>query len=245
MLEARAEHMEAEIALRAYDRRRAAELQQAYERLQKSESLLRESADRFRFLAESMPQKIFTARPNGEVGYFNRQWMEFTGLSFQQIHDWGWIPFMHPDDVTENLGRWKHSIATGEPFEFEHRLRRADCEWRWHISRANAMRDAAGRILMWIGSNTEIDDVKRAQAEAEHANRAKDKFLAALSHELRTPLTPVLMCAAALERETALQPEYREQLGMMRRNVELEARLIDEDRKSTRLNSSHSQISYA
>ncbi|PYM07868.1 MAG: hypothetical protein DMF15_09685 [Verrucomicrobia bacterium] len=88
---------------------------------------------------------------------------------------------------------------------------------------------------MWIGSNTEIDDVKRAQAEAEHANRAKDKFLAALSHELRTPLTPVLMCAAALERETALQPEYREQLGMMRRNVELEARLIDDLLDLTRI----------
>jgi len=235
MLEARAEHMEAEIALRAYDRRRTAELQQAYERLQKSESLLRESADRFRFLAESMPQKIFTARSNGEVDYFNRQWMEFTGLPFEQIRDWGWIPFMHPDDVAENLRRWKHSIETGESFEFEHRLRRADGEWRWHISRANAMRDAAGRVLMWIGSNTEIDDVKRAQAEAEHANRAKDKFLAALSHELRTPLTPVLMCAAALERETALQPEYREQLGMMRRNVELEARLIDDLLDLTRI----------
>jgi len=97
------------------------------------------------------------------------------------------------------------------------------------------MRDAAGRVLMWIGSNTEIDDVKRAQAEAEHANRAKDKFLAALSHELRTPLTPVLMCAAALEQETALQPEYREQLGMMRRNVELEARLIDDLLDLTRI----------
>jgi PAS domain S-box-containing protein len=120
MLEARAEHMEAEIALHAYDRRRAAELQQAYERLQKSESLLRESADRFRFLAESMPQKIFTARPNGEVDYFSRQWMEFTGLPFEQIRDWGWIPFMHPDDVAENLRRWKHSIETGESFEFEH-----------------------------------------------------------------------------------------------------------------------------
>jgi PAS domain S-box-containing protein len=235
MLEARAEHMEAEIALRAYDRRRAEELQQAYEKLQKSEGRLRESVERFQFLAESMPQKIFTARADGEINYFNRQWMEFTGLPFEQIRDWGWIPLMHPDDVTENLRRWKHSIETGEPFEFEHRLRRADGEWRWHISRANAMRDAAGRIVMWIGSNTEIDDVKRAQAEAEQANRAKDKFLAALSHELRTPLTPVLMCAAALEREMELQPQYREQLGMMRRNVELEARLIDDLLDLTRI----------
>src|SRR5438552_14686628 len=79
------------------------------------------------------------------------------------------------------------------------------------------------------------EEARRARQEAEHANRAKDKFLAALSHELRTPLTPVLMCAAALEQETALQPEYREQLGMMRRNVELEARLIDDLLDLTRI----------
>src|SRR6202030_3425774 len=132
------------------------------------------------------------------------------------------------DDVAENLRRWKRSIETGEPFEFEHRLRRADGEWRWHISRANAMRDAAGRVLMWIGSNTEIDDVKRAQAEAEDANRAKDKFLAALSHELRTPLTPVLALSSMLERDANLPDGARRQIETMRRNVELEARLIDD-----------------
>ncbi len=152
----------------------------------------------------------------------------FTGLSFEQIRDWGWTQFIHPDDVEENVRRWKHSIETGEFFQFEHRFRRFDGEWRWHISRAHAMRDADGRVTMWIGSNTEIHDVKRAQAEAEQANRTKDKFLAALSHELRTPLTPVLMCAAELERDRAIHPKYREQLSMMRRNVELEARLIDD-----------------
>ncbi|MFN2477290.1 MAG: ATP-binding protein [Chthoniobacterales bacterium] len=235
MLESRAAHMESEIALRAYDLRRAEELQRAHTQLQESETQLRASADRFRFLAESMPQKIFTATAAGDVDYFNLQWMEFTGLSFEQIRDWGWTQFIHPDDVDENVRRWKHSIETGEFFEFEHRFRRADGEWRWHISRAHAMRDATGGVLMWIGSNTEIHDVKRAQAEAEQANRTKDKFLAALSHELRTPLTPVLMCAAALERDTAIQPEYREQLGMMRRNVELEARLIDDLLDLTRI----------
>ena len=210
MIERRGQQMQAEIALRAYDRRRADDLQQAHARLLESEAELRESADRFRFLAESMPQKIFTATPAGDIDYFNLQWMEFTGLSFEQIRDWGWTQFIHPDDVDENVRRWKHSIESGEFFEYEHRFRRADGEWRWHISRAHAMRDATGGVLMWIGSNTEIHDVKIAQAEAEQANRTKDKFLAALSHELRTPLTPVLMCAAALERDTAIQPEYRE-----------------------------------
>ncbi len=245
MIERRGQQMQAEIALRAYDRRRADDLQQAHARLLESEAELRESADRFRFLAESMPQKIFTATPAGDIDYFNLQWMEFTGLSFEQIRDWGWTQFIHPDDVDENVRRWKQSIETGEFFEYEHRFRRADGEWRWHISRAHAMRDATGGVLMWIGSNTEIHDVKIAQAEAEQANRTKDKFLAALSHELRTPLTPVLMCAAALERDTAIQPEYREQLGMMRRNVELEARLIDDLLDLTRISRGTLQLSLA
>ncbi|MDQ6626769.1 MAG: ATP-binding protein [Verrucomicrobiota bacterium] len=235
MLQTHSGHIRSEIALRAYDRRRAEELQSAHLELQESEARLRESADRFSFLAESMPQKIFTARANGDIDYFNRQWTEFTGLSFEQIRDWGWTQFIHPDDLAENVRRWKHSLETAEFFEYEHRFRRADGEWRWHISRAHAMRDAEGHVLMWIGSNTEIHDVKVARDEAEQANRTKDKFLAALSHELRTPLTPVLMCAAAMERDTAIQPEYREQLGMMRRNVELEARLIDDLLDLTRI----------
>ena len=131
----------------------------------RAEEARREAAERFRFLAESMPQKIFTARPNGDVDYFNRQWTEFTGLSFEEIRDWGWTQFIHPDDVEENVRRWRHSVETGEPFQFEHRFRRADGVYRWHLSRAHAMRDAEGRVLMWIGSNTEIDDVKRTEAE--------------------------------------------------------------------------------
>ncbi|MCA1568342.1 MAG: PAS domain S-box protein [Acidobacteria bacterium] len=122
-----------------------------------------EGQARFRFLAESMPQKIFTATPAGEVDYFNRQWMEFTGLTFEQIKDWGWTQFIHPDDVEENVRRWKHSLDTGEPFQLEHRFRRADGAYHWHLSRAHAMRDAEGKVLMWIGSNTDIHDVKRAE----------------------------------------------------------------------------------
>lgn len=90
------------------------------------EDHIREAGERFRFLAESMPQKIFTAKPNGEIDYFNRQWMDFTGLTFEQIRDWGWLQFIHPDDVEENVRRWKEAIETGEPFYLEHRFRRTD-----------------------------------------------------------------------------------------------------------------------
>ena len=84
------------------------------------------------------------------------------------------------------------------------------------------------------------EGARRAQEDAERANRAKDKFLANLSHELRTPLAPVLMCASALEHECSIEPEFRQQLGMMPRNVELEARLIDDLLDMTR--ASHGKL---
>lgn len=147
-----------------------------------AEIALRKSEESLRFMAESMPQKIFTAKPNGDVDYFNQQWMEFTGLSFEQIRDWGWTQFIHPDDVAENVRRWQHSLDTGEPFQFEHRFRRADGAYRWHLSRALPMRDENGAIKMWIGSNTDIHEQKMAIV-------MRDDFVSMASHELKTPLT--------------------------------------------------------
>jgi PAS domain S-box-containing protein len=193
-----------------------------------AEEALRASAERLRFMAESMPQKIFTAQPNGEIDYYNRQWLEFTGLSFEQLKDSGWIQIIHPEDLEENIRRWTHSVETGDDFQFEHRCRRKDGVYRWHLSRCRAMRDDQGNVLMWIGSNTDVDDARRTMEELVRSGRAKDDFLAVLSHELRTPLTPVLMAAATLREDARLPADVCQQLGMMERNVALEARLIDD-----------------
>ena len=130
-----------------------------------AEQALRASEERLRFVMDSMPQKVFTASPSGEVEYFNPVWMSFTGLSFEQIRDWGWTQFVHPDDVDENVRVWKKALAVGEPFEFEHRFREAKGEYRWHLSRAVPMRDDAGTVLMWIGSNTDIHAIKAAEVK--------------------------------------------------------------------------------
>jgi two-component system sensor histidine kinase/response regulator len=184
----------------------------------RAEEALRASEERYRFLTQSIPQKIFTATANGDVDYFNQPWTEFTGISFDQNKGWGWLQLIHPEDVEENVRRWQHSIDTGEPFQLEHRFRRADGVYRWHLSRALAMRDAEGQVLMWFGANTDIDDQKRAaealkQAKeaAEAANRAKDEFLANVSHEIRTPMNAILgMTELALD--TPLTEDQRQYL---------------------------------
>ena len=154
----------------------------------KAEQALLESIERFHFVAESMQQKIFTATPNGDIDYLNRQWMEFTGLSFDQIKNWGWTQFIHPDDVDENVRVWQHSIETGEPLEFVHRFRRADGVYRWHLSRGHGMPGANGKISVWIGSSTDIHEEKEIEEELRRANEALNQFAFAASHDLQEPL---------------------------------------------------------
>lgn len=147
------------------------------EKMKRAEEAVRAAAERFRFLAESMPQKIFTTEPNGDFNYFNRQWYHFTGLTFEQMRGQGWLQFVHIDDMEETSRRWKHSLEIGEYFEMEHRLRRQNGDYRWNVSRAHAMRGGQGETTMWIGSSTDIDDLMRTQealvhAQAKLANRA-------------------------------------------------------------------------
>jgi len=193
-----------------------------------TDAALREHGERLRFMAEAMPQKIFTATAEGEIDYYNPQWMEFTGLTFDQLKGWGWKQVIHPDDIEENLHLWTRAIQFGQDLQLDHRIRQKDGVYRWHLSRVRAMRDETGKVLMWIGSNTDVDDARRALEELARTSRAKDDFIAALSHELRTPLTPVLLIAADLRSDETLSPEVREKLAVIERNVALEARLIDD-----------------
>ncbi len=152
----------------------------------RSEDKAHAAGERFRFIAEAMQQKIFTAKPNGDVDYFNQQWMEFTGLSFEQIRDWGWTQFVHPEDLDEDLRRWRHSIDTGEPYTFEHRFRRADGMYRWHLSRIHAIRDAEGKTIMWLGSSTDIDDDKQAEQVLERRVEERTAAVRQLSLKILT-----------------------------------------------------------
>ena len=130
----------------------------------RAEAALRESEARFRFMADAMPQIIWTAGADGSPDYYNQRWHDYTGMTLEQSRDWGWLPVLHPDDLESSIARWTQSYSTGTDYEVEYRFKRADDgAYRWHLGRAVPMHDAEGRIVKWFGTCTDIDDYKRTQ----------------------------------------------------------------------------------
>jgi PAS domain S-box-containing protein len=207
--------------------------------LQDREQQLRAAVERLRFMAESMPQKIFAAGPGGETDYFNRQWMDFSGLALDQLRGWGWVQFVHPSDVEEYLRQWRHSLKTGEHFQMEHRVRRHDRVYRWHLSRAHALREASGAIVMWIGSTTDIEDQKRAEERLEltvaertaalrESNEQLEALVYSIAHDLRSPLRAITGYAQLLaeDHSAGLNKEAQHLLDRVRASAESMDRLI-------------------
>ncbi|WP_337174584.1 ATP-binding protein [Paludisphaera sp.] len=156
-----------------------------------SREALRESEASFRHLADSMPQAVWSARPDGSIDYCNRRWERYGGCPGGVLGDEGWAGLIHPDDLELARDAWRESILTGGPFEVEYRLRLAHGGYRWHLGRALPIEDARGEIARWFGANTDVDDVKRLSEALKQADRRKDEFLATLAHELRNPLAPL------------------------------------------------------
>ena len=137
----------------------------------RAEEALRKSEQEFRTLAEAMPQIVWTARPDGWNTYFNQQWVDYTGMTLEESYGEGWsIPF-HPDDRQRSQEAWSHATTTGEAYEVEVRLRRADGAYRWWLIRGVPLRCAEGTILTWFGTCTDIENLKQAEAQAEQMRR--------------------------------------------------------------------------
>ncbi|HTS50609.1 MAG TPA: ATP-binding protein [Bryobacteraceae bacterium] len=186
--------------------------------------------ERFAFMAESMPQKIFTASPTGESLYLNKLWMDFTGLPFEQLKEWGWEQFIHPDDLEESLRVWRRSIETGQPLQLTNRFRRADGVYRWHLNRARAMRNAEGEIILWVGSSTEIHEQKEAEEELRRANEDLQQFAYSASHDLQEPIRNVAVYSEIIARryQDALDDEGRQFLGFLREGGRRLATLVND-----------------
>ncbi|MGO4550672.1 PAS domain-containing protein [Lysobacter sp. 2RAF19] len=166
---------------------------------------LRESEQRFRTIAEMIPQMVWSTLPDGYHDYYNRQWYDYTGVPEGSTDGEAWNGMFHPEDQPRAWERWRHSLATGEPYEIEYRLRHRSGEYRWTLGRALPIRDATGAIVRWMGTCTEIHEQKLVQEALERseyslrdADQRKDRFLATLAHELRNPLAPIATAASLL-----------------------------------------------
>lgn len=123
---------------------------------------LRDSEARFRAIADSMPQMVWSTTPDGLHDYYNARWYEFTGVPEGSTDGEGWNGMFHPEDQDRAWAVWRRSLETGEPYEIEYRLRHRSGEYRWTLGRALPVRDEEGRIVRWFGTCTDIDETKRA-----------------------------------------------------------------------------------
>ncbi|GAB3830423.1 PAS domain S-box protein [Hymenobacter jeollabukensis] len=157
---------------------------------------LRRSEVEFRFLADSIPQLVWTLEPDGTPSFLNEEWQKYTGLALAEVqqHGWGALVPESERDLAEHTLR--ENVRLGRVHEHENRLRRAaDGQYRWHLHRARPMRDVHGRIVRWFGTSTDIDDYKRFQhdmearnAELMRINQDLDNFVYTASHDLRQPI---------------------------------------------------------
>lgn len=122
----------------------------------------------FQRLANAIPQIVWTAQPDGYIDWYNDKWFDYTGQTFDEAKGWGWQAAHHPADFPTVMRRWPESIVNGAPFEMEFRLRGADGNFRWFLTRVLPLRAPSGEIMRWLGTNTDIEDQKQQAARAAH-----------------------------------------------------------------------------
>jgi PAS domain S-box-containing protein len=194
----------------------------------RAEEALQESEEKLRLLADTIPQLAWMARPDGHIDWYNHRWYEYTGTTPDQMEGWGWQSVHDPDVLPKVMERWNASLVNGESFDMVFPLRGADGQFRPFLTRVSPLRDQAGRILQWFGTNTDISEIKRMEEALRDADRRKDEFLATLAHELRNPLAPIRNSLQILSLPQVDPSTARHVRDVMERQVHHLVRLVDD-----------------
>lgn len=165
-------------------RARQHEARQHLQKLELRESQLEESEAKFRAIADSVDQMIWSTLPDGFHDYYNRRWYEFTGVPEGSTDGEAWNGMFHPDDQDDAWAAWRKSLKTGIPYEIEYRLRHHSGVYRWVLGRAQPMRDTSGVIQRWYGSCTDIHEIKMSQEQ-------RQLMLGEMNHRVKNTLAMV------------------------------------------------------
>jgi PAS domain S-box-containing protein len=201
----------------------------------RAEDALRQSEERLRALADSMPQLAWTARADGYITWYNRRWYEYTGTTPEQMEGWGWQSVHDPATLPDVVRRWRESIATSTPFDMEFPLRGADGRFRRFLTRVFPLKDHDGQVLQWFGTNTDVTALVEAQESLQETARRKDEFLGMLSHELRNPLAPIRNSVYILERADPTGEPAARARAVIQRQTEHLTHLVDDLLDVTRI----------
>ena len=184
---------------------------------------LRASEERFRYLANAVPDIVWTADPDGSITFANDRWFQYCGITPEQnVRDWPEL-VLHPDDRERCLAEWTRALREGTEYEIEVRNRRHDGEYRWFLTRASPIRDPAGRITAWFGCTTDIHDRKQAE-EHQHILAAE------LSHRVKNLLTVIGVLAERTGDRAASVEQFLEAFrGRVRALNSAQAALIAAD----------------
>ena len=178
-----------------------------------AEEALRDSEERFRTMANAIPQLAWIAESDGYIFWYNQRWYDYTGTTPEEMEGWGWQSVHDPKVLPEVLEQWKTSLATGMPFDMVFPLRGADGQFRQFLTRVMPLKDSSGKVIQWFGTNTDItkrlqmeEKLHRTLADLERSNRDLEDFAFIASHDLQEPLRKIANFSEMLAKE------YQEQL---------------------------------
>jgi two-component system CheB/CheR fusion protein len=192
-------------------------------RVKKRTAQLEESEKKLQSIMDTIPQMAWTSTPGGEVEFYNLRWFEYTGLNYEQTRAAGWKAVVHPDDLQYNIDQYKIISENGVGGEFEIREKSKEGAYRWHLVRMRPITDENGAVRLWVGTATDIQDLKQLQQQ-------KDDFISIASHELKTPVTTLKASLQVMDmmKSNPSADKFTDMIGRANKSMNRVTTLIDD-----------------